>query len=120
MVPVLKKTTLEPGCAVVNYRPITISVTLCKTLDLHILDRCKDHALSDTQFGFVHGHGTDMATAVAHDVGVYCMAKGSSAFYASLDAEGAFDFLRHCVILEKCADVLSNNLWLLFQYAFTN
>ena len=27
MVPVLKKTTLDPGCAV-NYRPITISVTL--------------------------------------------------------------------------------------------
>ena len=78
MVSVLKKTTLDPGCAA-NYRPITISVTLSKILDLHIFDRCKDHALSDAQFGFVQGRSTDMATAVTHDVGAYCVAKGSSA-----------------------------------------
>ena len=84
------------------------------------MDRCKDHALSDAQFGFVQGRGTDMVTAVAHDVGAYCVAKGSSTFYARLDAEGAFDLLPHCVILEKCADVLPNNLWLLLHNCYSS
>ena len=53
-------------------------------------------------------------------VGAYCVAKGSTAFYASLDAEGAFDLLPHCVILEKCADVLPNNLWLLLHNCYSS
>ena len=48
---------------------------------------------SASQFGFISGRSTQMATAVAHDVGSYCTARGSPLFYCSLDAEGAFDFL---------------------------
>ena len=32
-------------------------------------------------------------------------------FYCSLDAEGAFDFLPHCVILQKSINIISDKYW---------
>ena len=52
-----------------------------------------------------------LATAMANSVGSYCVANGSPVFQTSLDAEGAFDFLPHCVIMQKCIGVLPENLW---------
>ena len=45
----------------------------------------------DLQFGFVTGRGTEMATALLHDVISYSTTRGSVVYSCSLDAEGAFD-----------------------------
>ena len=52
-----------------------------------------------------------MATSLAHDIGAYENAMGSTLFYCSLDAEGAFDFLPHCVILQKSINIISDKYW---------
>ena len=41
-------------------------------------------------------------------IGVYANKVGSTLFYCSLDAEGAFDFLPHCVILQKSINIISD------------
>ena len=36
-----------------NWRPIVISLTFSKILELYVLDKCKQHSFSEMQFGFV-------------------------------------------------------------------
>ena len=119
LVPILKRNTLDPSVAS-SYRPVTLSVTFSKLLDLHILDQCKSHQLSDAQFGFIPGRSTGMATALAYDTGAYCVAKGSTVYYASLDVEGAFDFLPHVIIMEKTINIISDHLWFLLYNCYLN
>ena len=115
LLPILKKSTLDPS-APGSYRPITVSVVFSKLLELYILDRC-DIEMNPAQFGFVQGRNTNMATALAHDIGVYSLSKGSPTYYCSLDAEGAYDALSHSVILKKCIDVVPDDIWLvLYQW----
>ena len=119
LVPIIKKSTLDPTSAS-SYRPITISVTLSKILELHILESCMDFSFSKAQFGFIPGRGTGVATALANDVGAHCISEGSPVFYASLDAEGAFDALSHHVILYKTKGVVPDPLWLLLYRSYSN
>ena len=52
-----------------SYRPVTMSVTLTKILEMYILETCSvHHQPHPAQFGFTSHRGTDMAIAVAHDV----------------------------------------------------
>ena len=110
-VPLLKKPTLDPSVPG-NYRPITISVVISKLLELYILDQC-DLKVSEAQFGFSSGRNTNMAVTLAHDIGTHFVSNGSNVYYCSLDAEGAFDFLPHSVILNKAMDVVADHVWLL-------
>ena len=57
-----------------------------------------NHVISDLQFGFVSGRGTDIATSLANDVFSYCTKHGSPAYTCSLDTEGAFDAVPHSVL----------------------
>ena len=110
LVPILKKAHLDPAAAE-NYRPITISTTFAKLLELHILDESHGHDFSDLQFGFIEGLGTDMAASAAHDIISHCNYRGSPVFACSLDAEGAFDSIPHPVLFRKCCDVIPRPLW---------
>lgn len=67
LVPIPKK----PGCDTTipkNWRPIIVSYTLSKLLEMFIIDESADHIYSDLQFGFVAGRGTEIATTLLHDV----------------------------------------------------
>ena len=55
--------------------------------------------------------GCSMATALAHDVSVYANASGSTVFYCSLDAEGAFDCLPLPIILSKTNGAVPDKYW---------
>ena len=90
LVPILKKSSLEPSVPK-NYRPIIISPVLSKLVEMHILQECSDYNFSDYLFGFVCGRGTNTAVTLAHDVAAYCNVNKSSVFMCGLDAEGAFD-----------------------------
>ena len=78
-----------------SFRPVTLSVTLTKILEMYILETCSvHHQPHPAQFGFTSHRRTDMAIAVAHDVSqLYYNSRGSSTLTCSLDAEGAFDHI---------------------------
>ena len=61
-----------------------------------------------------------MATVLAHDVGAYSNASGSSVFYCSLDAEAAFDALPHSVLLEKAIDIVPGLHWRILFFWYKN
>ena len=110
LIPVLKKTNIDPTIPK-HYRPITVSITISKLLEYHILDKCVSHEFSSSQFGFVANRGSNMATALAHDICAYSKAAGSTLFVCSLDAEGAFDNLPTCVMMQKAISVLPDEYW---------
>ena len=110
LIPILKKPCCDPSVPS-NYRPITISTTLSKIMELHILDRGNGHEFSDCQFGFVPGRGTNMAIALAHDVITHNTEKGATIYTCSLDAEGAFDAVPHSVLLDKARTVIPDECW---------
>ena len=88
-----------------SYRHVTLSVTLSRVLEQHILHMCQQHQPHPAQFGFATDRGTDMAIALAHDVSEHLNnSRGSPVFTCSLDAQGAFDHIRmipHSVIFSK-------------------
>ena len=110
LIPILKKSTLDPQIPK-NYRPITISSTFSKILELYILDVSSRHEFSDLQFGFIAGRGTNMAASLANDVISYCNKRGSAVFTCSLDAEGAFDTVPHNILLYKSIGILPDHYW---------
>ena len=97
-----------------------VSVTLSKILEYFMLDRWTSHEFSKAQYGVIKHRGTDMATALAHDIGKYCNASGSCVFYCSLDVKGTFDGLSHAVILNKAMDVIPEFDWKILQYWYSN
>ena len=49
-----------------NWRPIIISTTLSKLMEMYILEESSDYIFSGSQFGFVSGKGTEIATALVN------------------------------------------------------
>ena len=54
LIPVLKKNDIDPSLAH-HYRPITVSTTFSKLLELYIIDNCHGHVFDPLQFGFIDG-----------------------------------------------------------------
>ena len=79
LIPLLKKPSLDQGVPK-NYRPVIVSTTFSKLIELYILYECKDFEFSDQQFGFVSGRGTNAAIALAHDIGAYYVSRGSQIY----------------------------------------
>ena len=94
-----------------NYRPVTVSSTLSKLLELYILDISGQFEFSDLQFGFVPGRSTNMAAVLAQDVISYCKSRGSPVYACSLDAQGAFDAVPHEILFRKALGVIPDHSW---------
>ena len=71
LIPIIKKRNLTPSNPR-NYRPIIMSTTFSKLLELHILNSSNEHSFDPMQFGFVDGRGTNMAVSLASDVSQFC------------------------------------------------
>ena len=110
LVPLLKKSTLDPSVPS-NYRPVTVSSTLSKLLELYtcILYISGQFEFSDLQFGFVPGWSTNMAAVLAQDVISYCKSRGSPVYACSLDAQGAFDAVPHEILFRKALGVIPDH-----------
>ena len=52
-----------------------------------------------------------MATTLLNDVFTYCKDGGSTVYTCSLDAEGAFDAIPHCILFQKAMGVLPDHCW---------
>ena len=73
----------KPGCDASNpknWRPIVVSSTLSKILEMYVLDMSSQHEFSDLQFGFIPGRGTELATVLIDDVITYCNTRGSAVY----------------------------------------
>ena len=86
LVPLLKKPTMDPSVPN-NYRPVTISSTLSKLLEVYILEVCGHHDFNDLQFGFISGRGTNMAVSLVNYV--------------------------ISILFRKAMDVLSDHFWMI-------
>ena len=57
-----------------------------------------------------------MAVSLAEDVTNFCVQRGSPIYLCSLDAEGAFDALPHCVLFHKASEIIPDESWRLLLY----
>jgi hypothetical protein len=119
LIPILKKPNIDPTIAK-HYRPIVISTTFSKILEIHLLSMCGEHEFHDLQFGFIGSRGTSMAVAMTTGVIDHCVSKGSPVYVCALDAEGAFDGIPHSVMFEKAIDVIPMLYWRLLIYWYSN
>ena len=109
IVPILKKSTLDsnnPG----NYRPITLSTSYSRLLELLI---SPDYVPSDTQYGFRSGRSTAFVTCLINDVAAYFNAAGSPVYLCTLDAEKCFDSIWHSGLFYKLWKKLPPQHWAL-------
>ena len=102
IVPILKKSTLNPNTAQ-HYRPITLSSIHTKTVETLILS---DTDLFDTQFGFRENRDTAFACNLLNDITSYFKSQNSLVFVAALDAENCFDSICHVSLFLKLIHVL--------------
>ena len=110
LIPIPKKAGCDTSVPK-NWRPIVISTTLSKILEMYVLEESNTHEFHDLQFGFIPGRGTEIATALLNDVTTYCNTRGSAVYTCSLDAEGAFDAIPHSILFYKAAAVLPKHCW---------
>ena len=79
-------------CTDDNYRGIALCSSLCKIIDLVIIDKyCDKLMTSDLQFAFKKDHSTSMCTSVLKEVCSYYLAKDTDVYVCLLDASKAFD-----------------------------
>lgn len=118
LIPLIKKPNIDPSIPK-HYRPIVISTTFSKLLEIHILEQCGEHEFDDLQFGFVSSRGTTMAAALTHDVIDYMKSRGSPVYVCSLDAEGAFDGIPHSILFKKALGVIPDMYWRILVYWYS-
>jgi len=79
-------------CSSDNYRGIALCCSLCKVLDMVIIDQFHEHLYtSELQFGFKSGHSTTLCTAVYIETVDYYVSRNTDVFSCLLDASKAFD-----------------------------
>ena len=85
-----------------NYRPITISSSILKLFELHILTILKEKLyLNPLQFGFVNGMSTTDACMTLKEVVKTNLGKKSNVYANFIDLSKAFDMVDHFVLGEK-------------------
>ena len=118
LIPLLKKPHIDPSMAK-NYRPIVISTTFSKLLEIHILQMCGEHEFHDLQFGFISNRNTAMAAALTSDVIDHCVSNGSAVYVCALDAEGAFDGIPHSIMFSKAIGIVPILYWRILIYWYS-
>lgn len=116
IVPVPKKPSLNPNVAN-NYRPITVSCTFAKMLEIILLPADQ---VSDSQFGFRKKRGTAFGCTLFNDLKCYFEHKKSPLFTCSLDAEKCFDSIWHKALFHKLYGKIPDNSWLLLYRWYAN
>ena len=75
-----------------NYRGITLVNSICKLIDLLIIEKCSEFLYtSDLQFAFKSEHSTTLCTAVLTETVNYFVERNSNVYACLLDASKAFD-----------------------------
>ena len=107
IIPILKKATADPNSAD-NYRPITLSSTHGKILEILMMP---DTGVNDNQFGFRPGRSTAMACNAINDVISFCNFNNSPVFICSMDAAKCFDSIWHDGLFYKLRERIPLSHW---------
>ena len=110
IVPILKQATLNPNVPA-NYRPITLTSTFAKLAELLMNPSDSGLGLSNGQYGFREGRGTDFCTAMMNDVCMYAKRYDTPLHFCSLDAEKCFDKIWHPGLFSKLLSKLPTEHW---------
>ena len=108
IVPILKKSTLNPDAAE-NYRPIMLSSVHAKLVELFMIP---EDNVSDVQLGFRKKRSSSFGCAFLHDLASYYSSKHSPLYICALDAQKCFDSVWHDGLLFKLLDVLPISYWM--------
>ncbi|MCG8430992.1 MAG: reverse transcriptase family protein, partial [Candidatus Omnitrophica bacterium] len=111
IIPLLKKATLNPNLPS-NYRPITLTSTFAKLAEMFLRPDQDELGLSNGQYGFREGRGTDFCTAMLNDVSLYCNEQHTPLYICSLDAEKCFDRIWHPGLFYKLIGKLPLAYWM--------
>ena len=85
-----------------NFRPIAISTTMSKVLELLMLHKIDSYLYTtDNQFGFKQNHGTDMCIYALRQNIDYYKRNASPVFICYLDASKDFDRVNHCCLFKN-------------------
>ena len=61
-----------------------------------------------------------MAATTVNDIFNFCNNRGSPVYSCSLDAEGAFDAIPHCIIFDKLSKLINDDWWCCIYNWYTN
>ena len=85
-----------------NYRPIALTNVASKVMEIIILSKYKDFFITEcNQFGFKHGHSTDVCVFTLKSVIDYYISMSSPMYLCFIDASKAFDRVEHCKLFAK-------------------
>lgn len=109
-----------------NYRPIALTNPICKVIEKCIKGRLcnflySNKLLSDSQYGFREGMGTDVALHETTDFILNCFNNNDKPLAIFLDLSKAFDTVDHHILLSKLEYVgVRGNVLKLFQSYLCN
>ena len=104
LVPVVKNKTGKISSKE-NYRPIALASILSKVLEIIILDRISEYAVTtDNQFGFKSKLGTDQCIYALKEIISKYKRLNTTVFICFLDASKAFDRINHGKLFAKLRD----------------
>ena len=113
VVPLLKHSGLDHE-VLENYRPISLTTTTSKLLEMVLLDELrisfKPHAL---QFGFETNRSTQHASLLASETVQWHLRRGAPVFAANLDARQCFPSIWHAGLFSQLQEYISPGSWLL-------
>ena len=113
VVPLLKNPRLDQNC-LDNYRPISITTSTSKLLELLILDELQSaFNPHDLQFGFIPRRGTAEASLLVGETIQQNRRNGLPVFAANMDARKCFDRIWHDGLFFRIKQHLSVKSWLL-------
>ncbi len=98
IIPLLKKQTLNPNDTG-SYRPITLSSTFSKLLELYMQP---DDDVCELQFGFRPNRSTSLACSFLSDIVQYFKGQDTPIHICSLDAENVLKEYGMMVCLLSC------------------
>lgn len=100
IIPIVKNTQGDI-CNSNNYRGIALSSSLCKVLEIIIMEKYKENLrTSDSQFAFKTKHSTTMCTLILKETVNYYLNRGTDVYCCLVDASKAFDRVRHDKLFE--------------------
>ena len=122
LVPLFKKGLVEDTS---NYREISLISHVGKlftsVLNTRLMNRCKENSiLTDAQFGFIPGYGTQDAIFALYSVIAKTLRKGKRLYCCFVDYVKAFDSASHYMLWQKLLKCdISGNLLILIKYMYS-
>jgi len=104
ILPIVKKKGLDAKDSQ-NYRPIALATAASKILEHALFEKISTYlGVGKHQFGYKHGHGTELAVFTLKSIVNVYKEQGSSVLATFMNASKAFDCVLHAKLCTKLLD----------------